>query len=573
MNHLFLITARSWIIAIALISVEAVPLTVRSQSMAAPPRLLGEVIGYGVLILPDQTVAHFYAQGEVGKQVLMRIQSRDGGQTWSDSERLFDLPAESQWAGRAGQSMVDREGNLHLFLLNLTPGRKATWHTMQPAKQRSWTQLKEIYPHGALNPPIQLRSGRIVVSVAYFTRDPAWDNPSPRAEIITCYSDDSGKSWHRSLSTLVVFSPEKFPGVGSGGHEPVLVELPDGRVWMLIRTQTGWLYESFSPDGSKWSEPRATSFYSSDSPGALARLPSGEIVLFWNSCEIPSPVDGRWIYTGRDALHGAISRDGGKTWQGYREVYLDPFRDENPPAHGDRGTSYSNAVVTANGKVLLVAGQGKGRTRLFQIDPAWLYATHHADDFSRGLDGWSVFKAYGPVKGYRRNRVRGAERIPHPTRAGAWVLHVRRPDDRSGDGAAWNFPAGRNGRVTLRMLLKKGFGGGLINFTDRFIYPNDADLSKLVFSLPVSADGAIGNARLEYDRWYTVDFAWHVESRPPQGGWPGECRVNVDGQGVAVLPQLNRAKTGLSYLRLHSTAPVTDTAGLMIEQVSADVAP
>jgi len=27
--------------------------------------------------------------------------------------------------------------------------------------------------------------------------------------------------------------------------EPTILQLKDGRVWMLIRTQTGWLYESF----------------------------------------------------------------------------------------------------------------------------------------------------------------------------------------------------------------------------------------------------------------------------------------------------------------------------------------
>ena len=48
-----------------------------------------------------------------------------------------------------------------------------------------------------------------------------------------------------------------FPEQHNGGAEPSLLELKDGRVWMTIRTQNGWLYESFSDDGIRWTEPPA----------------------------------------------------------------------------------------------------------------------------------------------------------------------------------------------------------------------------------------------------------------------------------------------------------------------------
>jgi hypothetical protein len=184
------------------------------------------------------------------------------------------------------------------------------------------------------------------------------------------------------------------------------------------------------------------------------------------------------------------------------------------------------------------------------------------------------FKSYGPVSGYRRKRIAGAERISHPSRAGAWVLHLRRPDEKSGDGASWNFPAGRSGKITLRILLQRGFGGVLLTLTDRFIYPEDTDLSKVVFALPIGPDGSIGEgAKLESERWHTLELAWRVELDEPKGGWPGRAVVLLDGKEVAARPQLNRARSGLSYLRLHSTAQFVDHAGFVIEQVSVDVQP
>ena len=45
------------------------------------------------------------------------------------------------------------------------------------------------------------------------------------------------------------------------------IELRDGRLWMLMRTQTGFLYESFSRDqGENWSEAGPSRFISSSSP-------------------------------------------------------------------------------------------------------------------------------------------------------------------------------------------------------------------------------------------------------------------------------------------------------------------
>ena len=541
-----------------------------AQPAPEPPRVVRAAIGFAPLVWPDGAIEHFYAEGEHGNQTLVRIRSRDDGNTWSPAEPVMPLPTWGTWAGRGGQPMIDREGNLHLLLLDLAPKYQEMWHTKKPAR-REWTQLQKIGPSLPQNPPIELKTGRIVFPVGYQFRDAAWSDPKPIRRITSYHSDDAGDHWIRSSSVFSISSFETRHGPTRGAHEPVMVELKDGRVWMLIRTQMGWLYESHSDDGSAWSQPQPSRFRSADGPGSIVRLSSGELVLIWHNSEDPSPVDGQWLYTSRDTLHGAISSDDGETWRGFREVYKDPFRNEDPPPKGDFGTGYPSAAVTPTGAIILVAGQNAGRCKLIRIDPTWLLATQHHDDFSSGLEGWSVFKGYGAAQGFRRKRVAGAECIPHPSNSQARVLHVRRADEKSGDGATWNFPAGQVGRATLRIQLQKDFAGGLINLADYFIFPNDTDCSKVVFSLPLASDGRIGKGGLVPGRWHTIELEWAVEQKRASSGWPGTCSVRLDGIEVETLKQLNRARSGLSYLRLHSTAPLPGGSGFLIERVAMKI--
>ena len=134
------------------------------------------------------------------------------------------------------------------------------------------------------------------------------------------YSDDGGKSWARSPAKLTAPCHDGYNGSNYGACEPTLLELKDGRVWMFMRTQDGFLYESFSPDGVNWSPAKPSRFHSSNSPAFPVRLPDGRIVVFWNNAENCPRVGKDGVYSGRDALHAAISSDEGKTWSGFREV-------------------------------------------------------------------------------------------------------------------------------------------------------------------------------------------------------------------------------------------------------------
>lgn len=539
------------------------------HSVSGPVVVCTSPPGNCVVLLPDGTLKNLFLVQ--GKHCASSIST--DGRSWSEPKVEFVFTRDESGVPVA---LVDHDGELHAFLLvrRGTGGRPGVdyfydiWHCRTSDNRSKWSQPKCIFEGyvGALNGVAQLSSGRIVLPQQYWVEGSKCAPPTGCHVVTTNYSDDAGKAWKLSSAKLTAPCYADYPGSNYGACEPVILELKDGRAWMLMRTQTGSLYESFSRDGVHWSQAEATRFCSSNSPASLLRLPDGRIVVFWNNCENPSRVNGLAIYTNRDALHAAISDDEGKTWCGYREVVRDPKRNEPPPKRGDRGTAYPFSTATRNGKILLSTGQGAGRRVFILIDPEWLCATHHEDDFSNGLDEWSVFKPFGPVTGrVWRNRTVGAHLINHPDKAGAKVLHVRRPDEKDGDCAVWNFPIGSKGKLTMNIMLQEGFGGASIALADRFITPNDPVADKLVpFKLTIGADGQLpGGAKLQTGRWYRLDLIWDIEK--------DQCRVLADGKQAAILPRLNKDSEDIGYLRLHSTAKTIEPAGFLVEYVKVDI--
>ena len=539
-----------------------------------PPVVLGPAAGSMLVAAPDGAVERILIRaGDSGRQ-LARRRSTDNGDTWSEPEALLESLPEG-----FGSPLPLRteNGELQLFwMVRRGTGRRPAidffidvWNAHCTGGRTQGTEPQRIFEGyvGSINGMTQLADGRIVVPFARWVGGRPSGPPTGSNVTTTVYSDDGGRTWHQSPAELTAPCYEGYNGSNYGACEPTILQLADGRVWMLLRTQTGRLYESFSPNGAEWSEPKPSRFCSSNSPGWLVRLPNGRIVLLWNHCENTSRIDGQGVYTNRDALHAAVSGDEGKTWHGYREICRDPFRNEPPPKRGDRGTAYPYAVATGGGMILCITGQGHGRRNVLRIDPRWLDETEQEDDFSGGLDGWSVFTAFGEPVRYWRNRKQGAQLVDHPTRAGAKCLHLRRADENPPDGAVWNFPAGRKGRLMLKLMPGEGFAGASIALADRFIQPtDDVGEKKVLFRLPIRPDGGLpGGPRLETGRWHSVELAWDLEA--------GQCRVLVDGEPAAELARSSDQCAAVSYLRLRSTAETIDPAGFLVERVHVQVTP
>jgi len=414
----------------------------------------------------------------------------------------------------------------------------------------------------------RLASGRLLVPHGSFLPHAKAVPPTGRHETVIEYSDDGGANWQLSASRLTTACYQGFNGSNEGACEPCFEELSDGSIWMLMRTQAGCLYESVSKDGgTTWSAAAPTRFRTSTGPANLLRHRDGRLVLTWNNCELPPRHAGEGVYGGRDALHIAISADDGRTWQGFREIYLDHRRNENPAGTGDRGTAYPLAAYTAEGQIVVLAGQGKGGRNPILVDPEWITATTAESDFRDGLAQWTVYQHIGPAKRWWRARRTGCELIETPGEKDTRSLHVRhvaaseetKDAPSEPDTAVWNFPNGWRGELTARIRLPEGSQGALFSLNDRFFDPsNTLGEDVAVFQARVTTDNT------KSDTWHTLSLRWDLER--------GQCEYRLDDTLISVLPLRSRTLNGVSYLRIRSAANTPDPHGIIIRRVQTQIA-
>lgn len=502
---------------------------------------------------------------------LFRVDSADG-RNWSKPRAEFDLPHKNMGGGL---SLLAADGELHLILTHgRGSGRPADtrfidlWHCRTFDGRKRWGRPKRIWEGycGAVMDVKQLKNGRIVVPFAAWKKPGETVAPSTGLNYTTVVtSDDGGANWKTSSTRLTSPCHTGYNGNNYGAIEPTILELKDGRVWMLMRTQTGFLYESFSKDGITWSPARPSRFHSSTSPAALIRLPDGRIVVVWNNCEQPPRLGKAGVYGGRDALHAAISADEGKTWRGFREIYRDPRRNETPPRQGDRGTAYPVGIPTRDGKLLISSGQG-GRRRMLLVDPEWLTRNTQAETFQHGLNAWHTWKPFGPARRYWRDRTIGPRLVDRPAARPRRALFIGYPDQHGPDCATWNFPAGNKGTVRLRLLLRKNSPGISLALNNRFFNPADprGDQHSPV-RFPIGTENRPPAVQaLSAETWHDVGLTWDFAKKT--------CKLVVDGNVVLRKSVTTKPFGGVSYLRIRSLAKRAGAAGVLIESVRAEVA-
>jgi hypothetical protein len=262
----------------------------------------------------------------VGKNEVKR--TSDGGANWE----VLPMKVEGASAQIDHSMLAARSGTLILSFINVAERVGLDWDketsTVPETTQlphcvlrstdggRTWQDLQRLHRDwtGDARDAVQLESGRILLTSMKMIRDPG------HHLVLTYYSDDDGLSWTPS-------NPIDLGGVGhhDGVSESTVVQLRDGRIWMLLRTNWGFFWEAVSDDGAYWRIIRPTTIPASSSPGLLTRLRSGRIMLLWNR---PGPDAGgdfpvhggdrQWsevpssIY--RAELSGAFTEDEGVTW-------------------------------------------------------------------------------------------------------------------------------------------------------------------------------------------------------------------------------------------------------------------
>lgn len=259
--------------------------------------------------------------------------STDGGKSWAESP-LFSA------AQQAKQPLVVRDERALLatksgtivasFMndkekhwtwkneLHDAPGAILPAYAMRSTDGgKTWQDITRLHDEwtGAVRDLIQTKAGLLIVATQKMLHNPG------RHGSITYWSDDDGKSWH----------PSNLIDLGGQGHhggnmEPTLVELADGRVWMLIRTNWGEFWSAWSHDGGKnWRVLEPSGIAASSAPAIVKRLISGRLALLWNRLYPEGETsfklsggDGLWsevpVSNHRGELALAFSIDEGKAW-------------------------------------------------------------------------------------------------------------------------------------------------------------------------------------------------------------------------------------------------------------------
>ena len=417
--------------------------------------------------------------------------------------------------------------------------------------------------------------------------------------------DAAGKVWSETVLPAPPIFELTYPHKGmrwyDPGVEPAFAETPSGRIIMLLRTSKDVHYECFSDDGGvTWSEMKPSIFYAVATMPGLYTLADGRMVAIWNNtCPLPE-VDhqtqtilsereksgrGEDFFTNRDAIHAAISTDEGKTWTGFREITLNPLRNNSDFRTND-GSWYLNdksvhqnqLIELPGNKVLLHCGQHLKSSRLILFDLDFLFAEERSDDFSCGLENWSTHLYYKSVPGGCRiaghcsyNRRPGAQLMPSPDEEFREALLIgRHPDDRlfsDREGAVWNFPGCRKGSVSAVFSVTPGTAGVRISLADRWINPCDEYVAELSpFSFILDGEGKVNGTLLaEPGKRSTLDMEFDLDKNS----------LIVSGNGAKVeipygrtLPAPFGKEIQLSYLHLQTAAEKADIAGVYLYSVA-----
>lgn len=290
--------------------------------------------------------------------------SADGGQTWSSQTVLQENVGGLNVMSLTFQPLNDTELGLFYLIKNTTSDLNVF---LRRSADGGLTfgdpvQVTNIPGYHVMNNDrvIRLKSGRLLAPTASSADVEKENHFVCRAWI----SDDAGHTWRAGAGTVDYAQ--------RGAMEPEVLEMNDGRILMIIRTQLGHIAAAWSEDGGEnWSAAADWGVRAPEAPSTLRRVPStGDLMLIWND----SYVEGEGHGGKRSPLTVAISKDEGKTWEHKKNIEAD---ESEAGVSFMSGFSYISATFD-NGRVLLSYyvskdGTDKILSRFRSFPISWLY--------------------------------------------------------------------------------------------------------------------------------------------------------------------------------------------------------
>jgi len=315
------------------------------------------------------------------------LRSTDGGRTWGDRRTLV-RPGPQDHAAYCPGLVRLRNGTIlfryeiyHRFTYRQAPcisafacfSRDDCASFSEPVA--IWTRSSE--KAGSQGDLRQLSTGRIILPMMRLVGYEHQDEGGDHLFAGCYYSDDDGQTWKECESYVDL--PMR------GAMEPKIEELKDGRLLMVMRTQLGAIFRSYSEDGGlNWSKPQTTGLRAPESCPGLRRIPqTGDLLIVWNH----SAYDPKFDHFGvRSPLTVAISRDEGETWEKMKDVETDPVWEFTNPAilvttSGNvliayEASKYESMTGPGHGNVGQIGRVGRSRMhlKLAMFDLDWLYS-------------------------------------------------------------------------------------------------------------------------------------------------------------------------------------------------------
>ena len=302
--------------------------------------------------------------------------SDDGGLTWTPDDVTI-VPNEGAWNVMSVSLLRLQSGAIALFYLcKQADDDCRTFLRTSTDEGQTWSSATLCMPprgYYVVNNDrvIQLANGRLVIPAAQHVRA---GETQFRPGVPMCFvSDDEGKTWTRGAE----IAPP--PDSRSGLQEPGAIELKDGRLMMLCRTDRGCQYRCYSSDGGlTWTAAEPTDIQSPCSPATFERIPqTGDILMVWNDHSADPALGEK-----RTPLTVAVSRDEGQTWECVKNIEDDPA-----------GWYCYTALEFVGDRVLLAycatdaSLPPLSRTSITCFDLDWLYDWQHIFN-GRDLSGW-----------------------------------------------------------------------------------------------------------------------------------------------------------------------------------------
>ena len=546
--------------AASLASAQSVPSSIDSVfapiKVATPP----SDAYIGLSVLEDGEIRH-YNYGEQAEPGSFYISSRDHGLTWKRVNYHRDMVFADCMSPISHEYIrLVNMGNMGVYCIRTEGGINGNRRIIKVSDRQSIM----------IKPPVFTANGKRIVVAAH-------GGVAPKG----CYtytSDDDGLTWQCSNT---VTSPDHKKGgfhLGTrwnhGAVEPTVVELNDGRLWMIMRTSQDFHYQAFSTDGgTTWSEATQSPFYGTITMPTIGRLSDGRLLFFWsNTTPLPErkEANGVWddVFTNRDVAHAAISDDDGKTWRGFRELRLNPMRNDSNYVRGggmDRSMHQVQFVEPVPGKIVASVGQHQLHRVIMMFDVEWLYETERSDDFSQGLDNWSVFNYIDGIKGHCvYNRIAGCRTVEHSDRKGAKMLQLLYEPDPTlvadSRGAVWNFPAMKKGELSVNIKLPEHSESTFLLLNDRWMNPCDTVAKhEAIYRLQLSRK----MLKISDNKWHKITIKWNLKN--------GNCNASiyVDGKKRSLqIKPMHESIHGLSYAHFIA-CPDSDPQPVFVDYIKA----